>query len=155
MNKLGVVIRNIEKKIYDGQADIVIMILTQDMNTINCNDSLIQTLYKKNFDLSKFRIIINQAKPERMVKISVDDIKECILDPETDEPIKCIAVINDSDSVRAANNDQRPRVYEANNPFTGSIKSIASYVIGEEFDIEEEERKPGVFSNLFGLFKKE
>lgn len=137
------------------KADIVIMILTQDMNTINCNDSLIQTLYKKNFDLSKFRIIINQAKPERMVKISVDDIKECILDPETDEPIKCIAVINDSDSVRAANNDQRPLVYEANNPFTGSIKSIASYVIGEEFDIEEEERKPGVFSNLFGLFKKE
>ena len=136
------------------KADIVIMILTQDMNTINCNDSLINTLYKINFDLSKFRIIINQAKPERMVKLSVDDVKGCIINPENDKPIECIAVINDSDSVRAANNDQRPLVYEANNPFTSSIKSIASYVIGEDYDLEDEEKKPGVLSKFFGIFGK-
>ncbi len=133
------------------RADLVLMVITQNINTINCNDSLINTLYKINFDLSKFRVVVNKVKPEKAVKLSLDDARSIIENPETNRPIECIAVINDSDSVRAANNEGMPLVYTANNAFTNSMKEIASYIFGDEHVISDvETKKPGFFARLFG-----
>lgn len=133
------------------RADLILMVVTQNINTINCNDSLINTLYKIDFDLSKFRIVVNKVKPEKAVKLSLDDAKTCIENPETGKPIECIAVINDSDSVRAANNEGKPLVYTPNSSFKNSMKDIASYIFGDEHVINDvEPKKLSLFARLFG-----
>ena len=133
------------------KADIVLMVTTQDMNSINGNDSMLRTLHKAGVDISKFRLIVNQAKPEKAVGLSLDIAKTGIDNPANNKPIECIAVINDSDSVKTANNECVPLVYNNKSAFTKSIKDVASYIIGDEHAIQEvEPERKGIFSWLFG-----
>lgn len=56
---------NIEDATYVSleRADEILLILTQSMNSANCNNNFLNTMNHLSFDLSKVRIVINKAKP--------------------------------------------------------------------------------------------
>ena len=43
------------------KADEVLLVVTQDVNTANCNSSFLSTMRKVGFDMNKIRLVINKA----------------------------------------------------------------------------------------------
>lgn len=132
-------------------ADTIIMVLTQCMNTALCNYGLLNTLYQLNyFDLNRIKLVINKAQPSRAVGISVEELVEAdaFRNPETNRPYELLGTIKNSNKVKLAGNMGSPLVYDASSEFTKEIGEIASKIIGKSHVLPEMKKK-GFFSKLF------
>lgn len=141
---------NIEDATYVSleRADEILLILTQSMNSANCNNNFLNTMNHLNFDLSKIRIVINKAKPAKGVGISVNELQEALKNPVTNQPFECYAKIKDNDAVQNAENVGEPMVYKSSHEFTKSIGEVAHHVIGDTFVLAKPKKK------RFSFFRK-
>lgn len=133
-------------------ADIIIMVLTQCMNTALCNYGLLNTLYQLNsFDLNRIKLVINKEQSSRAVGISVEELVEAdaFRNPETKKPYELLGTIKNSNKVKLAGNMGSPLVYDATSEFTKEIGVIASKIIGKSYVLPEMKKK-GFFARLFG-----
>ena len=124
---------NIEDATYVSleRAEEILLILTQSMNSANCNNNILNTMNHLEFDLSKIRIVINKAKPAKGVGISVNELQEALKNPVTNQTYECYAKIKDNDAVQTAENIGEPMVYKSSHEFTKSIGEVAHHVIGD------------------------
>nr|WP_303183302.1 MinD/ParA family protein [Lachnoclostridium phocaeense] len=126
-------------------ADEVLLVLTQSVTSANCNYSFLSTLNymkdKLHFDMDRIKLVINQVKPGKTVGITVEELVDTFKNPETGKPFLCYARIRDNDSVRSSLNLGTPLVYKSNHEFTKAIGEIASKIIGDNFVLEEPEKK--------------
>ena len=134
---------NIEDATYVSleRADEILLILTQSMNSANCNNNFLNTMNHLSFDLSKVRIVINKAKSAKGVGISVNELQEALKNPVTNQPFECYAKIKDNDAVQNAENVGEPMVYKSSHEFTKSIGEIAHHVIGDTFVLSKPKKK--------------
>ena len=138
------------------QANEIIIVLTQSVNTANCNDGMLISLYElykdsNDFDFNKFKIVVNKIKSGKALGIEPEELVEAILNPENGERFKCIGMINDEDAVKKSNNEGIPMVFTPSSNFTKSISQIATSLIGESPQIKKDEKKR---KNIFGKFIK-
>ena len=140
---------NIDDAAYLGlrKADEILLVLTQSMNAANCNSNFLYTMERIGLDLNKIKIVINKVKPKKTVGISVDELKESIVNPGTRKPFDCYSAIKDFDEIRYAGNAGNPMVYNSAHNFTKCIGEIASRLIGENFVLSQPEKKK---KKLFG-----
>lgn len=141
---------NIEDATYISldRADEILLILTQSMNSANCNNNFLNTMNHLKFDLSKVKIVINKAKPAKGVGISTSELQEALKNPATNQPFTCYAKIKDNVAVQNAENVGEPMVYKSGHEFTKSIGEIASHVIGDTFVLSKPKKKK------FSLFRR-
>lgn len=135
------------------KADEVLLVLTQDVNTANCNNGFLSTMNKIDFDMNKIRLVINKAQPAKTVAISTEELEEAFINPNTNSVYPCVAKINHDNEVKHMNNLGKPLVYDSSSGFTKSIGVIASEIIGEEFVLGKPEKK-SFFSKFFGKKEK-
>lgn len=131
------------------RANEVLLIMTQDVNTANCNNSFLSTIYKIGFDMNKFRLVINKVRPAKEVAISAEELVEAFINPMTGKNYTCLAKIDDDNSVKQANNLGEPLVYQSSHGFTKKIALIAKEIIGDTFVLSEPKKK-----GFFSKFKK-
>lgn len=121
-------------------ADYVFLVVTQDITTINCNDSFLSTMRQMEFDESRVSVIINNIRSAKDTSISVHDIESFVKFP-------CIAHIKSTADIIKANNKSQPLVLKANHEFTKELRNIILFLINDgEIPAEE---KGGFLSNLF------
>lgn len=120
-------------------ADRVLLINTQDVTTVSCNDSFLVAMKKLKFDLSKISLVINNIVPAKETGVSVKDIEETV-------PFPCIARIRRNNGVILANNKGIPLVFNANTQFTKEIQNIVSVITDEELQMRP--KKKGLLSRF-------
>ena len=126
-------------------ADIILMVATQDVSTVNDNDSFIRTMNKLSaFDESKIRLVINNILPTRETGVSPEDIIESVGYP-------CVAKITHTAEIIKANNNGSPLIHNTKHNYTKEIMKIAETVIGEPPVIEAPK---GFFAKLFAKKKR-
>lgn len=122
------------------EADKILLINTQDVTTVSCNDSFIKTMEQfEDFDMSKIYLVINRIVPAKSTGVSVKDIEETV-------PFPCIARIRSNDNVTLANNKGVPIVFDSGIQFTKEISNIVSIIAKEELTLQP--KKKGLFSFL-------
>lgn len=131
------------------EADQVFLVVTQNFNTMNCNNSVLSTLYKVKFDMSKINLIVNKVKPKKSVGIGMDEVAEALKNPDTGRPYPCIAKIKDTNDIKQANNNAEPLVYNPSHEFTKSIGQLVSKIVGNDFVLEQPKKK-SFLARLFG-----
>lgn len=130
------------------KADDIVLVLTQSVNTANCNVGLIETMRKIDFDMSKVRTVINMAQPAKSVGISVDEVIEAFINPNTGKPFEVLSVLRYTNDEKTAGNMGVPLVLKSSHEFTRGISSIAQQLIGDNFVLEAPKKK-GIFAKLF------
>lgn len=125
------------------KADTVFMILTQSVNTANCNNSFLRTAERVQFDTGKIKLIINKTESASNVGISAEEVEECF------SYIPCIAKISKNSDIEAAGNKGEPLTYNPRHEFTKEIAVIASEIIGEQTYLELKREKRSFFSRMF------
>lgn len=131
------------------EADQVFLVVTQNFNTMNCNNSVLSTLYKVKFDMSKIHLIVNKVKPKKSVGIGMDEVAEALKNPDTGRPYPCVAKIKDTNDIKQANNNAEPLVYNPSHEFTKSIGQLVSKIVGDDFVLEQPKKK-SFLARLFG-----
>jgi len=106
-------------------SDIILMIVTQDVTTVDSCASFITACEMIELDLNKVRLVINKLVSSRATGISIDDIEKSM-------PYECIARIKNEDDVTYANNQGVPLVRNEKHPYTKQISDIANYIAGEK-----------------------
>lgn len=120
-------------------ADFIFLVVTQDITTINCNDSFITTMRKMEFDESRVSMIINNITSSKDTSISVHDI-------ESFENFPCIARIKRNPDVIKANNQSIPLVFKSNHEFTKELRNIITFLINDGEVVKEEKKKFSFFN---------
>lgn len=69
--------------------------------------------------------------------MGTDELEETFINPLTNKPYPCIALIKDTNDIRRASNNGEPLVYSPNNDFTKSIGKIVSQIVDEEHALEQ------------------
>ena len=132
------------------KADDILLVMTQDINTANCNIKALDTLDATDLqNMDSIRLVINKVQPDKLVGISVEEIERYVKNPQTNERFETYAVIRDSNEVKNAENRAEPVVYNPNSDFTKAIGAIASRLIGDNFVLEPPKKK-----KRFRLFSK-
>ena len=131
-------------------SDIVLMVLTQSVNTANCNNSFLQTAERVKFDMDKIKLVINRVLPAKVTGIAAEELESAFINPKTNRPypFECVAKIKEDSKIINANNLGQPLVYDANHSLTRSIKDIVSHISEEQYVLEAPKKK-GVFQKLF------
>lgn len=107
-------------------ADHILMVATQDVSTVNDNDSFIKTMNKvQAFDSDKIKLVINNILPTKDTGVSPEDIISSV-------KIPCIARINHTAEVIKANNNGSPLIFNSKHSYTKEIAKIAEIVTGEK-----------------------
>jgi len=126
------------------EADIVLLVQTQDISTASCNKAFLNTMKKAGFDTTKVRNVFNVLMSDNATELALKDL-------ETIFPYPCIAYINYDSAVRKHNNKRSPLVLtNTNHQFTKEIQKIASHVMGESANIS---KKRGLFKRLKDALK--
>ena len=135
-----------------NHADIVLMVMTQDVKTAYCNKSFLRTAEKLHFDMNKIKLIINMVRPYSAVQIYPEDLERAFKDP-TGRPynFECWAkIIADDDVIKAGNNgipmiiDKKPT-----NQFNKEIGKIVEKVTKENSTLAQPQKKK-LFARIFG-----
>lgn len=129
-------------------ADIILMVLTQNVNTVGCNDSFLQMVGQLDFHTDKIGLVINKIRKEN-IDVTVDDVANQLTDPKTGRIFPCVAKIDFSLDVIRANNNGIPLTYQSNNKFSESIGEICSYITGHQTTPSAPKKKKGFFASLF------
>lgn len=132
------------------KADDILLVMTQDINTANCNIKALDTLNATELhNMDSIRLVMNKVQPDKLVGISVEEIERYVKNPQTDERFQTYAVIRDSNEVKNAENKAEPVVFNPSSEFTRAIGAVASRLIGENFVLESPKKK-----KKFGLFRR-
>jgi len=124
-------------------ADTIFLIATQDVTTVNCNDSFLKTMDEiADFDKSKVYLVINNIISAKETGVSVKDIEEAVRD------FICIARIRRYPGIILANNKGIPAVFDSGSQFTKELSGIVSVITDENLEIKP--KKKGILS----IFKK-
>lgn len=124
------------------KADHVLLINTQDVTTVSCNNSFLKTMEKLDFNIKKIFLVINNIIAAKETGVSVKDIEETT-------PFTCIAKIKHTPNVILANNKGVPLVFDENSQFSKEIANIISVVTDENLVITKKKKR-----SKFSLFKK-
>ena len=122
-------------------ADIIFMIVTQDVSAVNCDKAFLQTMNRVGFDVDKIRIVMNGIMPYKFTQVSVQEVEEMF-------PYPCIARFKRDPEVTKANNCSEPIVKKPNHEFTQEMRKLVAYVTGNSNTVKP--KKAG----LFGWLKK-
>ncbi len=129
-------------------ADMILVIVTQDVRAINDIDSFLKTMESlEDVDMDKFKLVINKAMSTASTGVNIGEIKEVFI-RKNGKRYPTIATIADNNNVKIANNNQRQLVFNRKDKFTSSIGQIAMYIIGDTFVLKAPE-KTGLLSRLF------
>lgn len=132
------------------KADIVMMIVTQDVTTANCNNSFLQTAERINFDMNKIKLIINMVRPAKIVGIAPEELETAFINKSTRRPYRfeTLAKIKQSNDVVKYSNKGEPLVYDSNHDFTKSIGEIVKRITGQE-RVLAAPQKESLFERVF------
>lgn len=123
-------------------ADVVLLIVTQDVSTASCNSAFLSTMKKIEFDTEKIKLIVNAVMPYKYTQVAVQELEDMF-------PYQCLARIKRSPEVVKANNCSEPIVFvDQNHDFTKGIKRIADYLTGQNSEVSTQ--KKSIFSKIFG-----
>ncbi len=130
-------------------AKVIFLVMTQDMNTANCNNNFISLMDKFGLDMDKIKLIVNRIKPYKQTGIRTEDIEFVLKNPRTEQPFDCVCRIKEVQEVQSAANLGKPLALSSpNSDFVKSIGTLASSLISDNFVLEEPKKK------RFGFFKK-
>ena len=127
-------------------ATMILLIMTQNVNTANCDKSFIETMKSIDFDLSHTKLIINSIMPQKATSVSVQEIVEFFPNYE------CIGKLKFSTDVIKAGNLGEPLAFQADHEFTKQLRNIVSYILQDgnfQTDIDKINEKKGLFGFLF------
>jgi len=128
-------------------ADYVFMVLTQDISTINCNDSFLTTIRRMKYDESRIRVVINNVLPSKETAISVHDIESFVSFPTA-------AIIRHHSDVIKANNQSVPLVFRASHEYTKEIRNIISVIINDGEVVADSKKGHSLFKRNAGGSEK-
>lgn len=130
-------------------ADLILLIMTQNVNTANCDKAFIQTMNAIDFDLSHTKLVINTIMPKKSTGISVQEIVDFF-------KFDCIGKIKFNTDVINAGNLGEPLALNPNHEFTKQLRSIVTYILqSNDFDNSgNTSHKKSLFGSLFGFLKK-
>lgn len=128
-------------------ADLILLLMDQNINTANCDQSFMNTMNEIDFDLSKTRLVINRVMPKKATSISVQEIVEFFDFP-------CVGKLKFSTDVMKATNAGKPLAYQPDNDFTKQLREVVQYIIGTEDFNNAEPVKQDFVSKIKNLFKK-
>ena len=126
-------------------SDVVLLIATQDVSAINCDQLFLNTMKKIGFDTSKIRLIINNIMPVKYTQVTVQEIEEFF-------PYPCIARFKREADVTKANNCSDPVVKNPNHPFSQEMRNVCAYLTGQQ--VEAPKGKQKTRRSLFGKKKR-
>lgn len=116
-------------------ADIILLIMTQNINTAFCDRAFMKTMDSIDFDLSNTKLIINYIMPQKSTGMSVQEIVEYF-------PFDCVGKIRFNADIIKATNDGVPLAYNPEHDFTKQMRSIVSYILQDnEFEVEQKQKK--------------
>ncbi len=124
------------------KAEEVLLVLTQDVNTANCNIRALDTLKEIGIEnIENTKLIINKLQADKIVGLSIDQLQKNVRNPQTDEKLEIYTVIKDSNEVKLSENNAEPVVYNPSSDFTKAIGQVASRLMGEDFVLEAPKKK--------------
>ena len=127
-------------------ADLILMIMTQNINTANCDKSFMNTMETVNFDLSNTRLVINNIVPQKLTGMSVQEIEDYF-------PFECVGRIKYNPDVIKATNLGEPLAFDPAHEFTKQMKEIVAFVLNDDSlkddDLDTKADKKGLFGFLF------
>ena len=123
-------------------ADVILLLMTQNVNTAICDKSFMVTMEMLDFDLSHTRLVINNIMPQKVTGMSVEEIEEYF-------PFECIAKIRFNADVIKATNIGEPLAFQPDHPFTRQMRNIVAFVLDDDSFREEEPEKKSLFGRLF------
>ncbi len=103
------------------KAHSVMLIVTQDINAINCDISVVNALNKLGVNTSKISLIINKIMPSKTTGIDIQTVKNVL-------PYQCITEIKDSVDIVRANNDGTPLIFNKKHDYGNEISNIVSFL---------------------------
>ena len=103
------------------KAQIILMVATLDLTTINDTTLLLNTLKSIQFPVSKIRLIINKM-PKRDKDIDVTEISQVLGAP-------VIGIIPEFPRIRQLNNSGTPAMLGRDNEFSEAIRKIGNTII--------------------------
>ena len=119
-------------------ADYIFNVITQDINTIYDNISVIKSFPSLNIDTSKVRAIINKTLSQKETNFSVESVEESI-------PYPCVARIRQTSDIVRAMNNCTPLCTHKNSKFNQQLFPAISYLLNG--DIIKEQKS--WFSKIF------
>ena len=141
-------------------AEQILVVLTQSVNTANCCNGFFTTMAQIDFDMSKFRLVLNQVQPQKITGLDPEELKEVFRNvKDKDSKLlysieECYAQIKYANEVISAGNDGIPLVVtEPTLEFSRGIASIMANLTKRNYVLPEPEKK-GFFAKLFGSGKK-
>ncbi len=132
------------------KADTVLLVLTQDVNTANCNQSFIHTAENLDFDMDKIKLVINQVRPTKIVGISPEELETALIDSRTRKAYRfeTYAKVKHSNDVVSCGNKGEPIVYNSSHEVTHAIGGIVSKLTGQE-NVLTTNKKESFFDRIF------
>ena len=128
-------------------ADIVLMIMTQNVNTANCDKNFLHTLSEGGYELKNIKLVINMIMPQKATGLSVQEIEEFF-------PFETIGRIKFDMDVVKATNIGIPLSYQADHPFTKQMRQIVSYILQKDIDEEDIVEKKGLFDGILKIIRR-
>lgn len=123
-------------------ANLIFLIMTQNINTAICDKAFMDTMKSIDFDLSNTKLIINYIMPQKSTNMSVQEIVDYF-------PFDCIGKLKFNPDVIRATNVGEPLAFQPDHDFTKQMRNIVSYILhNNEYQIETKKKK-GLFSFLF------
>ena len=128
------------------KATTILLIMTQNVNTANCDKAFIETMKSIDFDLSHTKLVINNIMPQKSTGVSVQEIVEFF-------PYDCVGKLKYNPDVIKAGNYGEPLAFQPEHEFTKQLRNIVSYVL-QEGDFNSDAKVEKKKSFLQRLFKK-
>lgn len=126
-------------------ADTIFLVLTQDVTTVNCNIAAFNALQQLDFDTSKVKIIVNDARgAKETANISADAVEHRF---SFDSAVR----ISRNPDVTYANNIGRPLVLIVDHNYTQEIRLLIQYIVGVKIP---EPPKKTFIQKLLSKFRK-
>ena len=131
------------------EADAVLLVITQDVNTANCNTSFLHTAEDLDFDMSKINLVINLVRPGKLVGIQPEELESVFRD-KSGRPyrFKTLAKIKHNNEVVYYGNEGKPLIFNTSHEFTHSIGEIARNFTNQE-PILVAPKKEKLFDKMF------
>ena len=126
------------------KATMILLIMTQNVNTANCDKAFIETMKAIDFDLTHTKLVINNIMPQKSTGVSVQEIVEFF-------PYDCVGKLKYNPDVIKAGNYGEPLAFQPDHEFTKQLRNIVSYVLQEgNFDSDAKvEKKKSFLQRLF------
>ena len=125
------------------KATTILLIMTQNVNTANCDKAFIETMKSIDFDLSNVKLVINSIMPQKSTSVSVQEIVDFF-------PYDCVGKLKfDTDVIKAGNLGE-PLAFNPEHNFTKQLRSLVSYILKEgDFDSDAKiEKKKSLLDKL-------